>query len=261
MLKALEGWDAQEPFDLGDDGKDDLAKSEAQEGTDKDEEQEDERADLEIETHPVEAGGLGEEGADDPHAIERAEGDEIEDEEGEIDGDAEAEEKSNETGSGFGVGLGEGAEDDREDHRLDEVGDGATNDSDKVIPAGVPHFAGVHGDGFAPADPETGEDGDDDEEAADGIEVLEEVEGDASVDAGRRVSGQVGELGMGVLVDADGEEDDDQRGNDVFHGALDEGFSGEHFVEGVAALNEGGGSVFSHDDGCGPCVSVVIARH
>lgn len=261
MLKALEWWDAQEPFDLGDDGEDDLPEPESDERADENQEEKEERSDLEVEAHPVEAGGFGEEGTDDPHTIERAEGDEIEDEESEVDGDAEAEEEADETGGDFGVGLGEGAENDCEDHRLNEVRDRPADDRDEVIPAGVPHFAGVHGDGFAPAYPEAGEDGDDDEEAADRIEVLEEVEGDAPIDAGCRVSGHVGELGVGVLVYADGEEDDDQRGDDVFHGDLDEGFSGEHFVEGVAALNEGGGAVFSHDDGCGPCVPVVIARH
>src|SRR3984885_3473268 len=166
-------------------------------------------------------------------AVERWDGDQVEDEEDEIEEDDVVEEQryweewwealrgnsENMVGEGHGGddscrsasdGVLEDDEKDQRNSRRQQVADGAGKRDEDVVAHVVLEIARGDRGGFGPAKEHAAVDQSDDrkDDGAEGVEVFEGIEGDAAEHASCGVAEAVGSPGVGALVNAEGENED-----------------------------------------------------
>jgi hypothetical protein len=177
------------------------------------------------------SGFVGQEVAKDVAAVERGERDKVEDEEQQVDEDDEVEKERDgeERGKAFcgdsrhvlrdgdscddaGIAGGQDVFDDNQENESDagreQVAGGAGEGDEDVIAAVVLEVASGDGSGLRPADEEAAVDQRDEreEDGADGVEVLDWVEGDTAKHHRGGVAEAHGGPGVRALVHAEGED-------------------------------------------------------
>jgi len=189
-------------------------------------------------------GVVGERIAQELASVERGDGEQIEDQEGEVDFDGSDAEQNDGldvgvdaiedlavegvehdvAAAGRGCVAGYGVTDDEQKNKCqqseDEIGDWS-GEGDKVFVAtNLVEVSRQDGRGFGPADESSAEHGESDEgakdgdgrdeQAADDIDVIHGVEGDAAFIAGGVIAEARGHPGVGALVETEREDDDDE---------------------------------------------------